>query len=245
MARRERATVRSSGGVRVLGIGENASPAAEQADRLFARRTGFVTGLRGRATDRLIHRFFGRIGRPRGPAYPRISWVPALPLWPAFPWTSEPAARGIVGGRLCRDLARLGLQTCLMKHCARRDRGRRTGIVGLGSPIGAFCGSGAGAEASTTGAWNSTLCSGWASRASSKLPLRNWSAAGADSASTLRSSARAATAGRACRSRSAGRACRAGQARSWSRRPRARRAPKRRGARRDSSRAPLRRSLRP
>ena len=46
-------------------------------------------------------------------------------------------------------------------------------------------GSGAGAEASTTGASNSTLCCGWVRRASSKLPLRNWSADGADRASTL------------------------------------------------------------
>ena len=38
-----------------------------------------------------------------------------------------------------------------------------------GSPIGALCGSGAGADASTTGAWKSTLCCGWVRRASSKL----------------------------------------------------------------------------
>ena len=62
--------------------------------------------------------------------------------------------------RLCRDLARLGLKACFMKQCAgRRCRGTRRNHPLPASPSG-VCGSGAGAEASTTGAWKST----WFSR---------------------------------------------------------------------------------
>ena len=58
----------------------------------LARRTDFVTGAGFVARTGLSYDVFPD-GRPRGPAYPRLFWVPVWPLWPAEPWTwSRPSS---------------------------------------------------------------------------------------------------------------------------------------------------------
>ena len=226
----------------------NASPAKEQADRplqgepiLSPGRSWQATGL---STDVFASSLDWAAARP---GLSTAFLGPVSPLWPA--------CRGLGAGRFwgeCGDRLLPGPRASrfsnLLREAVRAERRAQAHLhrPSPASPSGAFCGSGAGAEASTTGALNSTLCCGWASRASSKPPLRNWSAAGADSAKAP-AFQRSSCDSRAARSdlglqRREGRA---EPARSSSRHPRAGRAPKRRGARRGSSRAPLRRRLRP
>ena len=181
--------------------------------------------------------------RPRGPAYPRISLVPASPPRPAYPWTSGDG-RGR-HDRLCRGLARLGLQTRLMEQALVLTRRRRAGIVGIGSPIGACLRCGAGAEASTTGASKSILRSGWVELGELKAAVeelvgrRRRQREHLDvPALELGEPAARADLGLKQRIRAAARTI-------WFRRPPARRAPRRRGATPDSSRALRRRSWRP
>ena len=100
----------------------------------------------------------GVIGRPRGPAYPRTSLSRLR--------RRNRLVCGLDDGRLGHMRRPLpgprASRSSNLLRCSNALGAAAAGTPGSsisGSPSG-FCGSGAGAEASTTGAWKSTCCCG-------------------------------------------------------------------------------------
>ena len=164
MARRERGSVRSSVGAGIPGCGPDGLPGSGASGSLFAIRTGFVMGLAaarpGLSTD-FLWAGFAAANRPVGGLRGR-----------------EPASRTWLAANFAGTSRDLGLRNSLgdsigicgssrIDVAAGASRNRRSQLR-RSAPD---CARGAGAAASTTGASISTLCSGRASRASSKLPL--------------------------------------------------------------------------